>query len=84
MMWSFGRQHPFEYVQITHVVISCILCSSFKYRYESNYPDLLWQHILRRGPNTDRWGFVTHSVGKTCSEEVCFLFHMCHPSNNPA
>ncbi|KAL7516842.1 hypothetical protein ACHAWX_001820 [Stephanocyclus meneghinianus] len=32
-----------------------------RYRYESNYPDLLWGHILKRGPNSDKWGFVTHS-----------------------
>lgn len=29
--------------------------------YDDNFPDLLWDHVLRRGSNTDHWGFVTHS-----------------------
>jgi hypothetical protein len=29
-------------------------------RYEENYPDLVWDHVLRRGASHDRWGFVTH------------------------
>ena len=32
-----------------------------KHKYDENYPDLVWNHILSRGSNTDHWGFVTHS-----------------------
>ena len=32
-----------------------------KHKYDANYPDLVWDHVLRRSSNTDHWGFVTHS-----------------------
>ena len=32
-----------------------------KYRYDTTYPDIVWNHVLRRGSNADKWGFVTHS-----------------------
>ena len=32
-----------------------------KHQYQENYPDLVWDHVLRRGSNFDKWGFVTHS-----------------------
>lgn len=32
-----------------------------KHMYDENFPDLLWDHVLRQGSNTDQWGFVTHS-----------------------
>jgi hypothetical protein len=37
---------------------------------EENYPDLVWDHVLRRGSNSDRWGFVTHS-----SDPVSLLYY---------
>jgi hypothetical protein len=33
-----------------------------KHKYDENYPDLVWDHVLRRGSNSNRWGFVTHST----------------------
>jgi len=33
-----------------------------KYQYQERYPDLLWNHILKRGSNHDRWGYVTHTT----------------------
>jgi hypothetical protein len=39
-------------------------------RHEKNYPDLVWDHILRRGSISDRWGFVTHS-----SDAVSLMYY---------
>ena len=32
-----------------------------EYRYDEDYSTKVWEHVLRRGPNADQWGFVTHS-----------------------
>lgn len=39
-------------------------------KHEDNYPDLVWDHVLRRGSNSDRWGFVTHS-----SDPVSLMYY---------
>jgi hypothetical protein len=39
-------------------------------KHEENYPDLVWDHVLRRGSNSDRWGFVTHS-----SDPVSLMYY---------
>ncbi|KAL7552916.1 hypothetical protein ACHAWF_018100 [Thalassiosira exigua] len=41
-----------------------------KYSYQENYPDLVWDHILKRGSNRDQWGFVTH-----ISDPVSLMFY---------
>ena len=33
-----------------------------KLKHDENYPDLVWDHVIKRGSNFDRWGFVTHSA----------------------
>lgn len=33
-----------------------------RYKYDESYPDLVWNHVLKRGSNKDKWGFVTHST----------------------
>ena len=33
-----------------------------KYKYQEDYPDLVLNHVLNRGSNRDKWGFVTHST----------------------
>ena len=47
-----------------------------KYRDQENYPDLVWHHILQRGSNFDRWGFVTHS-----SDPVSLMFYQYMSGN---
>ena len=32
-----------------------------KWRYDTDYPTRVWDHVLRRGSNEDRWGFVSHT-----------------------
>lgn len=32
-----------------------------KWQYNVNYPTKLWDHVLRRGSNRDKWGFVSHT-----------------------
>jgi hypothetical protein len=39
-------------------------------KHEENFPDLVWDNVLRRGSNTDRWGFVTHS-----SDPVSLMYY---------
>jgi len=41
-----------------------------KYQYQENYPDVLWEHVLKRGSNRDNWGFVTHS-----SDPVSLMYY---------
>ena len=41
-----------------------------KYQYQENYPDILWEHILKRGSNRDNWGFVTHA-----SDPVSLMYY---------
>jgi membrane associated rhomboid family serine protease len=36
-----------------------------KWRYEPDYPTLVWDHILKRGSNKDKWGFVSHTYDPT-------------------
>lgn len=31
-----------------------------KWRYDEQYPVKLWDYILRKGSNRDRWGFISH------------------------
>lgn len=33
-----------------------------KLQYDETYPDLVWDHVLKLGSNSDRWGFVTHTT----------------------
>eukprot|EP00978_Attheya_sp_CCMP212_P026134 scaffold85302_cov49-Attheya_sp.AAC.1 len=35
------------------------------WRYNEEYPTRVWDHILRRGSNRDKWGFVTHTNDET-------------------
>jgi len=32
-----------------------------EYKYTVQYSTRLWEHVLRRGSNNDKWGFVTHT-----------------------
>ena len=32
-----------------------------KWQYNEEYPTQVWNHVLRRGPNEDQWGFVSHT-----------------------
>ena len=32
-----------------------------KYKSDEQYSTLVWEHVLKRGPNSDRWGFITHN-----------------------
>jgi hypothetical protein len=32
-----------------------------KWQYNVNYPTKVWDHVLRRGSNRDKWGFVSHA-----------------------
>jgi membrane associated rhomboid family serine protease len=36
-----------------------------KWRYSEEYPTAIWDHVLRRGSNRDRWGFTTHTDDPT-------------------
>ncbi len=47
-----------------------------KYKYNEQYPDFVWHHILSRGPNRDRWGFVTHSY-----DDVSLMFYQYMSGN---
>ena len=45
-------------------------------KHEENYPDLVWDHVLRRGSNSDRWGFVTH-----LSDPVSLMYYQYMKGN---
>ena len=47
-----------------------------KYKYDTIYPDLVWDHVLRRGSNFDQWGFVTHST-----DPVSLMFYQYMSGN---
>ena len=47
-----------------------------KYRYYQNYPDLVWHHVLKRGPNSDRWGFVSHT-----NDDISLMFYQYMSGN---
>lgn len=32
-----------------------------KYKDNENYSSEVWNHVLKRGPNSDQWGFITHN-----------------------
>lgn len=32
-----------------------------KYRDSEKYSTEVWNHVLKRGPNSDQWGFITHN-----------------------
>ena len=32
-----------------------------RYKHKEEYSTLIWQHTLKRGPNSDKWGFITHT-----------------------
>eukprot|EP00980_Cylindrotheca_fusiformis_P001406 scaffold345_cov134-Cylindrotheca_fusiformis.AAC.17 len=32
-----------------------------KYKDDEEYSSLVWNHVLDRGPNSDKWGFITHN-----------------------
>jgi hypothetical protein len=32
-----------------------------KYKNNEEYSSLVWNHVLKRGPNSDQWGFITHN-----------------------
>mmetsp|Transcript_20208 Transcript_20208/g.30629 ORF Transcript_20208/g.30629 Transcript_20208/m.30629 type:complete len:861 (-) Transcript_20208:61-2643(-) len=36
-----------------------------RWKYASDYPTRVWDHILRRGNNRDLWGFLTHNEDPT-------------------
>lgn len=32
-----------------------------KYKNNEEYSSLVWNHVLKRGSNSDKWGFITHN-----------------------
>lgn len=42
-------------------ILSSIGIPYEKYRSSEDYPTMMWDHILRKGSNKNRWGFVSHT-----------------------
>lgn len=51
---AFPHWNPETLVKKTHFNYN-------KWRSDEQYPTKLWDFILRRGPNIDQWGFITHT-----------------------
>ena len=50
---AFDEWNPWE-------IMSRLRFNFGKYRYNEEYPNILLDHILKRGPNADRWGVLSH------------------------
>jgi hypothetical protein len=48
-----------------------------KLKYDEAYPDIVWDHVLKRGSNSDRWGFVTHTT-----DPVSLMYYQYMSGNN--
>ena len=46
-------------------------------KYDETYPDLVWDHVLKRGSKSDRWGFVTHKT-----DPVSLMYYQYMSGNN--
>ena len=44
-----------------------------KWRYSEEYPTAVWDHVLRRGSNRDRWGFATHTDDPTSQKYYLWM-----------